>query len=59
VIIDNFTRARGARKAEQESASQLPSSPLLALLAALQLGLDLGLTVIDTGEMYGDGDAGR
>ncbi len=26
-------------------------------VAALQLGLDLGLTVIDTGEMYGDGAA--
>ena len=26
-------------------------------LAALRLGLDLGLNLIDTAEMYGDGDA--
>src|SRR5690606_27215973 len=26
-------------------------------IAALQLGMDLGLTLIDTAEMYGDGDA--
>ena len=26
-------------------------------LRALELGLDLGLTLIDTAEMYGDGDA--
>lgn len=28
-----------------------------AEIAALRLGLDLGMTLIDTAEMYGDGDA--
>jgi aryl-alcohol dehydrogenase-like predicted oxidoreductase len=30
-----------------------------AEIAALKLGLDLGMTLIDTAEMYGDGEAER
>jgi diketogulonate reductase-like aldo/keto reductase len=38
---------------------QIESSDRSAAIAALQLGLDLGMTHIDTAEMYGDGAAER
>ena len=36
-------------------ADRRPSRAASPGIAALQLGIDLGLTLIDTAEMYGDG----
>src|SRR5882762_4746564 len=51
--------ARRAHRGHAKPSSAVPTTqpPSGEEIAALRQGLDMGLTLIDTAEMYGDGDA--